>query len=176
MAEENEKEVKQPKAGGKLMIVLIVLIVILLIAIGIGSYFLFSSNTFNNQQGQNQQTQSTKGNSLKGSFRANVNDLVLNITSSKGREKLMKLSFSIRSVEPEIESLVEEYKAEIIDAVISQISSRSSEELLTVGGKALLKEELIEELNTILNEVSADNKNIKKDNIKNILFTTFVIK
>ena len=112
----------------------------------------------------------------KETFKAAINDLVLNITNSKGKEKLMKLSFSVKSVEPTIGALVEEYKAEIVDVVIAQISARSSEELLTVGGKALLKEELIEEINTVLNEVTASNEDIKANNIKKILFTTFVIK
>ena len=88
----------------------------------------------------------------------------------------MKLSFTLKSVEPTIEVIVEEYKAEIIDVVINQISARSSEELLTVGGKALLKEELLEELNTVVNEVTSSDEDIKANNIKKILFTTFVIK
>ena len=88
----------------------------------------------------------------------------------------MKLSFSLKSTEPTIEAIVEEYKPEIVDVVIAQISSRSSEELLTVGGKALLKEELLEDINGIINEVTSSNEDIKQNNIKKILFTTFVIK
>ncbi|XPV52431.1 MAG: flagellar basal body-associated FliL family protein [Halarcobacter ebronensis] len=88
----------------------------------------------------------------------------------------MKLSFHLKSTEPSIEKNVEEYKPEIVDAVIAQISSRSSEELLTVGGKALLKEELLEDINNIINEVTSSNDDIKRNNVKNILFTTFVIK
>ncbi len=88
----------------------------------------------------------------------------------------MKLSFSVKSVEPTIGAIVEEFKPEIVDVVIAQISSRSSEELLTVGGKALLKEELLEDINEIINEVTSSNEDIKENNIKKILFTTFVIK
>ena len=112
----------------------------------------------------------------KETFKAAVDDLVLNITNSKGREKLMKLSFTLKSVEPTIAAIVEESRAEIIDVVINQISARSSEELLTVGGKALLKEELLEEINTVVNEVTSNNEDVKSNNIKKILFTTFVIK
>ncbi len=177
MAEETE-EVKQSGGSGKgLMIVLIVLVVLLLVAVGVGGYLLFSSGVLNGQQGQ-QQTEVKKevsGNSNE-MFKASVNDLVLNITNAKGREKLMKLSFSLKSTEPTIEAIVEEYKPEIVDIVIAQISSRSSEELLTVGGKALLKEEMLEDINNVINEVTANNPDIKKDNIKKVLFTTFVIK
>ena len=177
MADGNE-EVKQSSGGGKgLMIVLVALVSILLIAVGVGGYLLYSSGILNgqNQQGQEEVKKAEAGDS-KETFRANINDLVLNITNAKGREKLMKLSFSIKSVEPTIEAIVEEYKPEIVDVVIAQISSRSSEELLTVGGKALLKEELLEDINNILNEVTANDEDIKQNHVKKILFTTFVIK
>lgn len=178
MADENE-EVKQSSGGGGkgLMIVLIALVVILLIAVGVGGYLLYSSGVLSGQQQQGQEmVKKEEAGDSKQTFKANVNDLVLNITNAKGREKLMKLSFSLKSTEPSIEAIVEEYKPEIVDVVIAQISSRSSEELLTVGGKALLKEELMEDINNIINEVTADNEDIKQNNVKKILFTTFVIK
>ena len=110
------------------------------------------------------------------SFKADIADLVLNLTDSRGKEKLMKLSFSIKSSEPTIAAIVEEFKAEIVDVVISQISSRSSEELLTVGGKNLLKDELAQDINNVINEVTKTKPEVSKNNVKQILFTTFVIK
>ena len=171
MAEENSGT----KKGNGLMIVLIALIVILLIALGVGGYLLFSSGVLNGQQPQSQIQKEEAPDSSK-MYKVAINDLVLNITNAKGREKLMKLSFHLKSTEPSIESIVEEYKPEIVDTVIAQISSRSSEELLTVGGKALLKEELMEDINNIINEVTSNDSDIKRNNIKDILFTTFVIK
>ena len=88
----------------------------------------------------------------------------------------MKLSFTIKSSEESIASIIDENKAEIVDIVIAQISARSSEELLTVGGKALLKEELLEELNSIVNAATSDNSDIKRNSIKKLFFTAFVIK
>jgi flagellar FliL protein len=176
MAEENE-EVKKSGGGKGLMIVLIALIVILLIAVGAGGYLLYSSGVLSGQQQEGtEQVKKEEASDSNETYKAAINDLVLNITNAKGREKLMKLSFSLKSTEPTIESIVEEYKAEIVDVVIGQISARSSEELLTVGGKELLKEELMEDINTIINEVTANNDDIKRNNIKKILFTTFVIK
>ena len=175
MADENE-EVTQKSGGGKgLIVVLIVLVVLLLVAVGVGGYLLLSSGVLNGQQEDHTQAVAEKSDT-KSSYKTSINDLVLNITNAKGREKLMKLSFSIKSTEPSIESIVEEYKPEIVDAVIAQISSRSSEELLTVGGKALLKEELMDDINSIINEVTAENDDIEKNSVKQILFTSFVIK
>ena len=177
--EENNEEVKQSSGGGKgMMIVLIALIVILLLVVGGLGYFLYAKGIFSDQpmQAGQEQVQKEEAGESKQTFKAAINDLVLNITNAKGREKLMKLSFSLKSTEPTIEAIVEEYKPEIVDVVIAQISSRSSEELLTVGGKALLKEELLEDINGIINEVTSSNEDIKQNNIKKILFTTFVIK
>ncbi|RXJ98583.1 flagellar basal body protein FliL [Arcobacter sp. CECT 8986] len=174
MAEEENSA--PAKSGGKgLMIVLIVLVVILLLAVGAMGYFMMTKGSLsdNKQQAAQEQKESSE---TQDSFKASINDLVLNITNSRGREKLMKLSFTVKSIEPTIEQIVEDHKPEIVDIVISQISARSSEELLTVGGKALLKEELIDEINSIINEVTASNDDIKKDSIKNLYFTTFVIK
>ncbi|WP_228263641.1 flagellar basal body-associated FliL family protein [Aliarcobacter cibarius] len=128
----------------------------------------------NNNQNQAQTEQPAEA----GSFKADINDLILIISDSRGKEKLMKLSFSIESSEPTIATAVEAYKAEILDIVISQISSRSSEELLTVGGKNLLKDELVNEINGVLNNLSSANidKKIAKDSVKTIIFTTLVIK
>lgn len=178
MAEENNNEVKSSGGGKGLLIVLIALVVILLLAVIGGGYFLYSQGAFNQGGAQAEQEQVQKEEASKDgeSFRADINDLVLNITNSKGKEKLMKLSFSIKSTEPTIAAIVEEYKAEIIDVVIAQISARSSEELLTVGGKNLLKDELIDDINSVINDVTASNSDIKRNSVQKILFTSFVIK
>ncbi|MAD42731.1 MAG: flagellar basal body protein FliL [Arcobacter sp.] len=179
MAEEENAEETKSSGGGKgMIIVLIALVVILLLAVAGGAYFLYSQGMFSPKDaGVNQEmVKKEEAGDSKETFKANIDDLVLNITNAKGKEKLMKLSFAVKSVEPTIAAIIEEYRAEVIDVVINQISARSSEELLTVGGKALLKEELLEEINSIINEVTSNNEDVKANNIKQILFTTFVIK
>ena len=174
---EDEKEAK---SGGKgILIVLIVLIVILLVAVAGGGYFLYTEmNKAANPDGTMAEKTVMKADSSgeRAAFQAAINDLVLNITNAKGREKLMKLSFTLKSSEETIEGIIEENKAEIVDIVIAQISARSSEELLTVGGKALLKEELLEEINSVINEATSDNSDIKRNSVKKLFFTSFVIK
>jgi flagellar FliL protein len=177
MAEENNQEVKNSGGGKGLIIVLIALVVILLLAVVGGGYFLYSQGVLSgNNAPATQEVQKAEAGDKGDSFKADINDLVLNLTDSRGKEKLMKLSFSIKSSEPTIAAVVESYKAEIVDVVISQISSRSSEELLTVGGKNLLKDELIQDINNVINEVTSSNPEIARNNVKTILFTTFVIK
>ena len=175
MADDGQES--KGSSGKGLMIVLIALVVILIFAIIGGGYFLYSHGALgNNNSASHEEVKKEDSSDKPDAFKADITDLVLNLTDSRGKEKLMKLSFSIKSSEPTIAALVVEFKAEIIDVVISQISSRSSEELLTVGGKNLLKDELIQDINNVINEVTSSNPEIARNNVKTILFTTFVIK
>ena len=172
MADDQESK---GSSGKGLMIVLIALVVILIFAVIGGGYFVYS-HLGNNNASSSSEVKKEESSDKPDSFKADITDLVLNLTDSRGKEKLMKLSFSIKSTEPTIAVIVETYKAEIVDVVISQISARSSEELLTVGGKNLLKDELIQDINNVINEVTASDSKIARNNVKTILFTTFVIK
>jgi len=179
MADDNQDKSSNGGSGKGLMIVLIALVLILIIAIVGGGFFLYSQGALGGNNANAAHEEPKKEDSHeKGdlSFKAEISELVLNLTDSKGKEKLMKLSFSIKSTEPTIAAIVTEFKPEIVDVVISQISSRSSEELLTVGGKNLLKDELLQDINNIVNEVTKAKPEVQKNNIKQILFTTFVIK
>ena len=175
----DDQESRGSGSGKGLMIVLIALVVILIFAVIGGGYFLYSQGAVgnnNNSSASHEEVKKEESSEKGDSFKADIADLVLNLTDSKGKEKLMKLSFSIKSNEPTIAAIVESYKAEIVDVVISQISSRSSEELLTVGGKNLLKDELLQDINNVINEVTKSKPEIAKNSVKQILFTTFVIK
>lgn len=185
MAEETEvaQEEKKSSGGKGLIIVLIILIILLLGAVGAIGYFMYTKGMFDPEGAQKQVAQTEQQSAQKTTdeeemgetFNAKIESLVLNITDAKGRAKLMKLSFTLKTTEPTIEAIVEKNKDQIIDSVIRQVSARSSEELLTVSGKAMLKEEMMEEINNILNE-STNEEDVKRDALKNIFFTTFVIK
>ena len=180
MAEE--EVVAEKKCGGNpMMMILIILIVVLLAAVGGIGYFLYSKGMLEEKTNapvtQTEQTKATKKVDIGETFKANIDSLVLNITDAKGRPKLMKLSFTMKTTEPTIEAVLEDTKAEIIDSVIRQVSARSSEELLTVGGKAMLKEEMIDEINNILNDsIPEGNEDRKRNAVVDIFFTSFVIK
>lgn len=154
-----------------ILILISVIVVILLAVIAAGGYLFLNSDATNSQEELEQEV-----NNNAAIYKASVNDMVLNITNSKGREKLMKLSFTIKSPEPMIEEVVSSNTEVIMDKVIQLISARSTEELLTVGGKALLKEELRDEINFSLNEIAQDNEDLQKDMVNKILYTSFVIK
>jgi len=181
MAEE--AVVEEKKSGGNpMMMVLVILIVVLLAAVGGIGYFMYSKGIFDDKPKETsapttEKVVQSKKENIGETFKANIDSLVLNITDAKGRAKLMKLSFTMKTIEPTIEIVLEDVKAEIVDSVIRQVSARSSEELLTVGGKAMLKEEMLDEINNILNDsIPEGNEERKRNAVIDIFFTSFVIK
>jgi len=178
----DEKVAEEAKSGkSPMMMILVGLVILLLVAIGGIGYFmytkgLFSDEPMNQSAPTTEQSVKAEPEEIGETFQAKIDSLVLNITDAKGRAKLMKLSFTMKASEPTIEMLVEANKAEMVDSVIRQISARSSEELLTVGGKAMLKEEMIDELNNILNDATDGNEEVMKNMVLDIFFTSFVIK
>ena len=183
MAEEVQAEQGKPKGGNKaLMIILIVVVVILLSVVGVGAYLYFSGalgagHEAADKNGTHAKTEhEEKAHKPEATFEAAINDLVLNITDAKGNEKLMKLSFSMQSQNEKIQAIVDKNKAEITDAVIVQIGSRSAEEMLTLGGKELLKEELLDEINKILNNANSGAEHFTPNCVEKIFFTSFVLK
>jgi len=178
MADANEVVVKKSSDGKGLIIVLLLFVILLIMVVAGGTYLLLDKISHGSSESSSEQVQEapptniTLPSGADAKFKADINDLVLNLTDSRGREKILKLSFSIRSGDAMIEQVVQEYIAEITDVVITQVSSRSSEELLTLGGKNQLKDELISEINNIINYVTRTNSNV----VDNILFTAFIIK
>lgn len=156
-----------------ILIILFVVIFMLIGAIGFGTYLVFTNSSLNTKQENITQESYAHEPAI---YKASINDMVLNVTNSRGREKLMKLSFTIKSTDEMIEQVVNDNLEVIKDRVIHLTSSRSTEELLTVGGKALLKEELRDEINSSLNRLAEDNEDLQKNMIHKILYTSFVIK
>ncbi|PLY07605.1 MAG: flagellar basal body protein FliL [Arcobacter sp.] len=156
-----------------LIIILSILIFILISSLSAGTYLIYSNNLLSNnlEKEEKQATISSK----EMTYYADVNDLILNIINKDGRLKLMKLSFTVKSTEPSIEQILENNQAEIADIVISLISARKSEELLTLGGQNLLKEDLLKEINTNINQIIKVDDKVSKNIVKEILFTTFVM-
>lgn len=163
-----------------LLIVMLFLVVILTSLVGAGGYMVYQNGLMNPNMQSNEapteQTVDKYGVPYSELYNASVDDIVLNITNARGRLKLMKISCTMKSVDENIEEIIKNNKDEIIDVMISQVGQRTSEELLTIGGKELLREELIVEFNDVINALAQSNEDIQSNNIKEVLFTTFVMK
>lgn len=163
-----------------LLLVLALLVLILTVVVGIGGFIVYNNHkqqqdlNINNQTTTHEEKKEEKENSEEALFKADCDEFILNISDSKGKTRIMKLSFSVKSSNINIVKVVEELKSEINDKLISMVSVKTSEELLTNQGKIILKEEILKEINLILLEYKSPDG--IKVNIKNVLLTSLVIK
>lgn len=135
-----------------IIIVLIVLIVILLGVAG-GGFYLYTTGFFNRESTQTDTNQTKKDANITTEmieYQASIEDISINITNADGENQVLHTSIQVFGSMKNIQTLVETHKAEIIDAMITQIADRSSEELLTLEGQNILKEDIIEKINTII--------------------------
>jgi flagellar FliL protein len=93
-----------------------------------------------------------------------LDTIVLNLLNNGGR-KYIKVELVLELENDDIIS-IEEKKPVLLDEIISNISSKSAEEIITTSGKDKLKEELKDKLNNKLNN---------KNKIKNIYFNNFIV-
>jgi len=175
MADEEKTEDKPKKSGNMLMIILLVLVVLLLGAVGFIGYYVMTKEDAAPTGATQKAEQVQESSDSTQTFEAKIENLVLNITDAKGREKLMKLSFSIKSTEPTIEAIVEANNAEIVDAVIVKKINEAHEYSSDAVEKSQMASEMLEEINSIINEATIANDDIKKNNVKKLFFEDIAI-
>lgn len=130
----------------KLLVVLIILMVILITVISLGGFYLYSEVYNNHKEDKQTEIKIEEGEVLSYDYK----DSVFNITNSKGKEKILKLSFTLKvSGDKELLTKLDEYKADMDDAIIGIISGTDSDILMKPEGKNLLKDEITTQLNQI---------------------------
>jgi len=164
------------RSGKTLMIILIAIVTILVLAVGGGAFYMYSNGYFDKDGISKSDQAEEEVVEKKDTFKAKIENLVLNIPDTRGNDQLMKFSFAVKSTNEAIEAVVESNKEEILDATINLISARNSEELMTIGGKEILKEDMLDAINKILNDALNEDEEDLKDSVINIYFTDFVVK
>lgn len=117
---------------------------------------------------ENENYQSNPNTNQSKLYGTSLNDLVLNIISSKGKEQLLKISLIFVSEQVNINEIIQINKKEIIDIIVHQVSARNAEELMVDAGKMLLLEEIQDEINRILMNQYHNNV-IKETNISDFI-------
>ncbi|MGC8502273.1 flagellar basal body-associated FliL family protein [Desulfurella sp.] len=169
MAEEAGKE-SQKKKKKPILLILIIVIVIVLVALGAGAFFFLKKSSSNGPK--NTQIQSISSESVlndKNVHIKNLPSIIVNLADQSG-DKYLKISLALvmngkekpKSGESSGETLED---AAIKNAIITVISTKTSDTLLTLSGKEELKKQLIKAINSALGE----------DAVKDIYFTDFII-
>lgn len=157
----------------KIVLWILILIILVLIFIVWFGYYLYKHEYSPIASQLNQNQTSLQVNSNNGLYDVSINNLSLNTINTKGEIRLVNFSFTLKSRINNIEEIIEQNKDRIIDLVIFQFNQRTSEELLTLGGKLLLKEELLYYINQRLKKKLNMENNMP---VEALLFTHFVMK
>lgn len=151
-----------------LMIVLVLLMLILIGSISFGVFYIYSNMP---KQEKVNEEKIVVEESKEPLLSYDYKDAVFNITNSKAKEKIVKLSFTLKiSGNQEDLSKIEELKSNMDDAIIFIISGSDSDTLIKLEGKNILKEEIITQLNQIFLEENIPCK------VNKVLITELIIK
>jgi len=176
MAEEEplEEGAEAPKKSKSKMIIIIVVILVLLLGVG---GFVAMKMMGADEKTTEKSTPSAEGNAKEadasvpadadigklGDMVA-LDPIIVNLSGESGKRYLkitMQLEMNNASLAEEINNKIPQIK----DAIITVLSSKGTDELLTVEGKFLLKEQLLTRVNSLLSSGV----------VKNVYFVEFVI-
>lgn len=89
--------------------------------------------------------------------------IIVNLASDNGK-RLLKITIQLEPARAETAQEISSRQPQVIDALITVLSSKTADGLLTVEGKARLKEQILGSLN-----------NIVTGGVKSVYFVEFVI-
>ncbi|NLI31070.1 MAG: DUF4366 domain-containing protein [Nitrospiraceae bacterium] len=169
MAKEKEKE-KEPeegqegeggkKKGSKKMLIIIIAVAVLLIGGGAATYFL----VFNKPKDEKADVAGKKEEKKDDGVNFPLDPFVVNL-SDQGANKFLKISVQLELSGTMIQEKAKGKVPQLRDAVISLLTSKSSDALMTPDGKLQLKDEINARANQILGPNS----------VKNVYLTDFVM-
>lgn len=160
-----EDELPRPKKKSKLKWIIMILLVLLLGG-GLGAaYFMGFLDSFIGQGGGAEggkpgQTQAQ----VQAKPSAKLAPLLVNLYDPLGR-RYVKVDIELELISPEVAKEVEAQNARIRDALITLLSSKTYQELSTNEGKHILRNEILDRINQILNGPK----------VVRVFFTDFVI-
>lgn len=157
MATSTEKEIA-PKKSGKLRIVLFSLLALGLAGAAGGGYFYLSQ----------------KNNSTEAVIKVEepiflaLEPFTVNLQPG-GRSRFLHVAMTVKMTDPKSQSQVAQYLPEVRSRVLTVLSNRAAESLLTTEEKALLSDEIMESLKRPF------GPNLPPQKIADVLFTTFML-
>lgn len=121
-----------------------------------------SSTEGNGGQGGGTAAQGAEGNAT--ATTVEFEGVISNVSGTMGT-RFLKVSFQIVSKDPQLEGIVDMREAQVRDAIISTLSSKTIQELEAVGGRNALRVALI----------GAINEALELDLVEELYFTEFII-
>ncbi len=166
MAKEKEKEEKPAegeqsedgkKKGSKKLLIIIAAVVVLLIGGGAAAYFLVLSKP-KDEKVEKKEAKQDEGINFA------LDPFVVNLTD-QGANKFLKISVQLELSNVAVQEKAKAKSPQLRDAVISLLTSKSSDSLMNPDGKLQLKDEI----NVRANQILGPNS------VRNVYLTDFVM-
>jgi flagellar FliL protein len=160
---------EEPKPGGsnKLLIVVIALLLVLLLAAGGGvAYFMFlkpAPSAADAAPGGAKPDAAAGEMAVEGQA-AELDPFIVNLASS-GVDRYLKAVIVLQLSSPAVAAEIDKRKPQIKDSIITVLSSKTPEEVLSIQGKYDLKLELVKRINSLLSQGV----------VREMYFTEFVV-
>jgi flagellar FliL protein len=174
-ADRVESVADAPKKSKPKVLIIAAVAGLVLVLVGVGGYVAFSmmggkkkeAKEAKSEHGAAPAEKGGEGESLAegklGQF-VSLEPFIVNL-ASEGGKRYLKVSLQLELGKQETAQEVTNHMPQIKDTVITVLSSKSSDELLTVEGKFKLKEQIVTRVNTLLTTGV----------VKNVFFVEFVI-
>lgn len=150
------EEGQAPKKKGKNFI-LIIIIAVAVIAVGAGAFFFFTKSGGEKAQ-KKEETKAEEGVTFA------LEPFVVNLSDPSGT-RFLKVSLQLELAGPTVAEKAKAKTPQIRDAIITLLTAKTSDALISPEGKLQLKDEINIRINQILGENS----------VKNVYLTDFVM-
>ncbi|BCR06626.1 hypothetical protein DESUT3_36950 [Desulfuromonas versatilis] len=165
-----EEAAKKDKGGGMKMIIIIVAAVLLLAGVGAGAFFLGSSKASAAKGAQGEGAAAETAAPAEGAEAGAVGplvaleDFIVNIMDGQ-ETRYLKAAITLEMTSEDAAAEIDQRKAQVRDAVLLLIGSKTYDELRDLQGKLQLRADLIGRLNSFLT----------RGRVSKIYFTDFVV-
>lgn len=166
---EGAEEGEEPKPKKNKNMILIIIIAVAVIAGGTGAFFFFTkSGSKGGAQGEKghgaEESKDSKESKKDEGVMVPLDPFVVNLSDQTG-SRYLKVSLQLEVSGPLIVEKAKGRTAQLRDAIITLLTSKSSETLISPEGKLQLKDEI----NIMANQILGNNS------VKNVYLTDFVM-
>ncbi|MEN2994891.1 MAG: flagellar basal body-associated protein FliL [Thermodesulfovibrio sp.] len=148
--EQSKEQVAKPKKKTKMLIIIVIAVLVLMAGAAAAYFFLIS------KAGQQDKTFTIKNSKEVQGVNFALEPFVVNLMD-QGGSKYLKVSVQIELSNAKLLEQAKNKTPQIRDAIITLLTNKTSDELITPEGKLLLKDEIKQRVTQILGEGTVIN-------------------
>ncbi len=156
--EQPDEKAEKPKKKTKLPLLIIIAVVVLIVGAGGAYFFMTGKGTEQAKSTAQKDSKDVQG------VNFSLEPFVVNLMD-QGGTKYLKISIQLELSDAKLTEQAKNKTPQIRDAIITLLTNKTSDELITPEGKLLLKDEIKQRVSQILGE----------GNVINVYLTDFVM-